>query len=178
MGDAGALTTNDPEIAARVRALGNYGSSQRYVNEVRGVNSRLDPLQAAILRTKLLYLDEWNARRSAIATLYRDCLPEAGIDLPFVPNWAESAWHLYVIQGDDRASLQESLTAAGVQTQIHYPIPPHLQGAYSDLRLGEGSFPQAERLAGRVLSLPIGPHLPRDQAERVIEAVRAWKQAL
>jgi dTDP-4-amino-4,6-dideoxygalactose transaminase len=178
MGDAGALTTNDPEIAARVRALGNYGSSQRYVNEVRGVNSRLDPLQAAILRTKLLYLDEWNARRSAIAALYRDCLPEAGIDLPFVPNWAESAWHLYVIQGDDRASLQESLTAAGVQTQIHYPIPPHLQGAYSDLRPGEGSFPQAERLAGRVLSLPIGPHLPRDQAERVIEAVRAWKQAL
>lgn len=172
MGDAGALTTNDPEIARRVRVLGNYGSAVRYVNEVKGVNSRLDPMQAAILRVKLGHLDAWNDRRGAIASLYGSALAEAGLELPFVPNWAEPVWHLYVVKAADRTAVQERLASAGVQTQIHYPIPPHLQEAYGELGKPRGSFPIAERLAETVLSLPIGPHLSQQQAERVVESLQ------
>jgi dTDP-4-amino-4,6-dideoxygalactose transaminase len=172
LGDAGAVTTNDPEIARRVRQLGNYGQSSRYVNDVKGVNSRLDPLQAAVLAVKLRYLDEWNERRRSIAGCYQDHLGDVvEIDLPTVPNWAEPAWHLFVIQTDDRDALAGRLNAAGVQTLIHYPIPPHLQRAYAELDLREGGFPIAERLASRVLSLPIGPHLSSDGAERIARLV-------
>lgn len=170
MGDAGAVTTNDPELAARVRMLGNYGSEVRYVNNVKGVNSRLDPLQAAILTVKLSRLDEWNDRRRTIASAYAAALSGAGIELPFVPNWAEPVWHLYVIQTADRQALQAKLDGK-VQTQIHYPIPPHLQKAYSELGLRRGSFPIAERLADRVLSLPIGPHLSAKDVELTIDAI-------
>jgi dTDP-4-amino-4,6-dideoxygalactose transaminase len=173
MGDAGALTTDDPEIARRVRTLGNYGSAKRYVNEVRGVNSRLDPIQAAVLAVKLRHLDDWNARRQGIAAFYLDRLAGTGLTLPHVPNWAEPAWHLFVVRSEARDGLAASLAEQDVQTVIHYPIPPHRQQAYADLGLGEGSFPIAERLAEQVLSLPIGPHLSMDQAERVVAAVRA-----
>jgi dTDP-4-amino-4,6-dideoxygalactose transaminase len=171
MGDAGAVTTDDPEIARRVRQIGNYGSTVRYVNEVKGVNSRLDPLQAAILAVKLRHLDEWNERRRAIAARYHDHLAGCGVELPGAPNWAEPVWHLFVIQADGRDTLADRLNALDVQTLIHYPIPPHLQRAYEDLQLAKGSFPIAERLAERVLSLPIGPHLSVDQAERVAQIV-------
>jgi dTDP-4-amino-4,6-dideoxygalactose transaminase len=172
LGDAGAVTTNDPEIADRVRRLGNYGSSVRYVNEVKGFNSRLDPIQASVLSVKLDHLDEWNERRRGIAVYYLVSLAGLGLELPFVPNWADPVWHLYVVQSAERDALRARLADAGVQTQIHYPIPPHLQDAYRDLELSEGSFPIAERLAARVLSLPIGPHLSHEQAERVADAVR------
>ena len=172
LGDAGALTTNDPEIAGRVRSLGNYGSSRRYVAEVKGVNSRLDPLQAAILSVKLPHLDDWNERRRAIAALYSERFTEAGLTLPTVPDWADPAWHLYVVQSDDRDRLQARLADAGVQTIVHYPFPPHRQQAYFDLNRPKGSFPIAERLADCVLSLPIGPHLSSEQAEQVVETVR------
>jgi dTDP-4-amino-4,6-dideoxygalactose transaminase len=174
LGDGGALTTNDPDIAARVRMLGNYGSRAKYVNEVKGVNSRLDPLQAAILAVKLRHLDRWNAARSQIAALYLDRLAGSGVVLPHVPNWADSAWHLFVVQAEDRQGLAAALEAGGVQTLVHYPIAPHRQQAYAELGLGAGSFPIAERLAEQVLSLPIGPHMRRDEAERVAEIAGRW----
>ncbi len=172
LGDGGAITTNDRELAARVRTLGNYGSAVRYVNDERGINSRLDPIQAAVLAVKLARLDPWNDRRRAIAAFYGDALADTGLILPHVPNWADPAWHLYVVQSNDRDRLAAKLSEAGVQTLIHYPIPPHRQQAYADLALGEGSLPIAERLAKNVLSLPIGPHLTMSDAEKVAEAVR------
>jgi dTDP-4-amino-4,6-dideoxygalactose transaminase len=171
LGDAGAVTTNDPALAERVRTLGNYGSAVRYVNDERGVNSRLDPVQAAVLGVKLARLEQWNERRRAIAAYYAEALAGTGLTLPHVPDWAEPAWHLYVVQSDERDRLAARLGEAGVQTLIHYPIPPHRQRAYADLGLPEGSLPIAERLATRVLSLPIGPHLGMKDAERVAEAV-------
>ena len=171
VGDAGAVTTNDPELAARIRMLGNYGSSQRYVNEVRGVNSRLDPIQAAILGVKLRHLDDWNDRRRDIAALYTSALADSGLTLPVVPDWAEPVWHQYVVQSDHRDAFAAGLGEAGIATLIHYPIPPHLQHAYADLALPRGSLPIAEHLAGRVLSLPMGPHLALEQAQQVVEAI-------
>ncbi len=174
IGDGGAITTDDAELAARVRRLGNYGSDVRYVNQERGVNSRLDPIQAAVLRAKIPMLDAYNDRRRAIADLYGDALGAcAGLRLPHVPNWADPAWHLYVIACTDRDRLAARLAEAGVQTLIHYPIPPHRQAAYADIGLAEGSLPIAEGLAKQVLSLPIGPHLGIDQARRVADALRA-----
>ncbi|MFC7537747.1 DegT/DnrJ/EryC1/StrS family aminotransferase [Sphingomonas sp. GCM10030256] len=173
LGDAGAVTTSDPELAARIRKLGNYGSSERYVHEVKGVNSRLDPLQAAVLSVKLRHLDKWNERRPTIASHYRDAMTSPAVELPFVPDCADPAWHLFVVQCDARDELQSRLAAAGTQTLIHYPVPPHRQTAYADLRLNSGSLPVAERLAARVLSLPIGPHLSHEGAERVASAINS-----
>ena len=173
LGDAGAVTTNDPDLAKRIRALGNYGSAVRYVNDERGVNSRLDPIQAAVLGVKLKRLDEYNERRRAIAAFYGEALADSGLILPHVPDWARPAWHLYVVQSQERDRLAARLGDAGVQTLIHYPIPAHRQQAYAGMGLGEGSLPIAEQLAARVLSLPIGPHLAMRDAERVAEAVRA-----
>nr|WP_314444348.1 DegT/DnrJ/EryC1/StrS family aminotransferase [uncultured Sphingomonas sp.] len=172
LGDGGAVTTDDPVLADRVRTLGNYGSHKRYVNEVRGVNSRLDPLQAAMLSVKLKHLDDWNARRTQTANVYLEQLADTPLALPQVPSWAEPSWHLFVIRSPDRDRLQASLAEAGVQTLIHYPIPPHRQQAYADLQLAPGSLPIAEQLAGEILSLPIGPHLTGEQAGQVVEAVR------
>lgn len=174
LGDGGAVTTDDPELAEKVRRLGNYGSSIRYVNQELGINSRLDPIHAAVLRVKLEKLDEWNARRRAIAVYYSAALADCdGLTLPHFPNWAEPAWHLYVVQSEDRDRLAARLTEAGVPTLIHYPIPPHRQQAYAAMGLAEGSLPIAERLAKTVLSLPIGPHLTMSDAEKVADAVRA-----
>ena len=173
MGDAGAVTTNDAEIARRTRQLGNYGSSERYIHDDRGVNSRLDPLQAAILATKLPYLDQWNERRRAVADRYSDALADCGVlKAPHVPNWAEPVWHLYVIQSADRDRLHSQLAKVGVQTLIHYPIPPHLQRAYQDLGHSPGAFPIAEELAASVLSLPMSPHMDNLAVEAVIASVR------
>ncbi len=125
LGDGGAVTTNDPEIADRLRVLRNYGSRVKYVNEVQGVNSRLDPLQAAILHVKLRHLDDWNARRAAIAAHYREGLAATGLILPHVPAWAEPVWHLFIVRHPQRDALQRHLHEAGIGTLIHYPIPPH-----------------------------------------------------
>jgi dTDP-4-amino-4,6-dideoxygalactose transaminase len=173
-GDAGAVTTDDPALAERVRVLGNYGSAVRYVNEVQGMNSRLDPVQAGILQVKLPQLDAWNARRAWIAARYLAELEGCGLVLPHVPEWAEPVWHLFVVHTPCRDELRAALAAEGIATQIHYPIPPHRQQAYADLGLGEGSFPIAERLAAETLSLPIGPHMPDEHVDRVIAAVCGW----
>jgi len=173
LGDAGAITTNDPELADRVRVLRNYGSRVKYVNEVKGFNSRLDPVQAASLRVKLRYLDEWNARRAEIAAHYTAELAGTGLMLPEVPDWAEPAWHLYVVQHAERDSLQKALRKDGIGTLIHYPIPPHLQKAYQDAGYAAGRFPIAENMANRVLSLPMGPQLDHAGVASAIVALKA-----
>lgn len=167
LGDAGAITTNRADLADRIRVLRNYGSREKYVNEVAGVNSRLDPLQAAVLRVKLRHLDEWNARRRAIAAAYADGLQDKGLTLPHVPDWAEPAWHLYVVRSANRDALQKRLADAGIGTLIHYPIPPHKQKAYADLQLAPDALPIASQLADEVLSLPMGPHLELARAGEV-----------
>lgn len=176
-GDGGAVTTDDAQLAERLRVLRNYGSRVKYVNLERGVNSRLDELQAAFLRAKLPRLDDWNTRRRRVAARYHDKLsgiPTLG--LPRAPQWAEPVWHLYVVRTlhgrQQRAALVAALDKAGIGSLIHYPIPPHLQEAYADLGLGKGSFPLAERLADSVLSLPIGAHMPEGAVDEVADVVR------
>ncbi len=172
LGDGGAVTTNDPEIADRIWVLRNYGSRVKYVNDVRGYNSRLDPIQAAVLKVKLERLDAWNARRAEIARTYSVELEGAGLGLPATPNWASPVWHLYVVRHPGRDALQAALAAGGIQTLIHYPIPPHRQLAYQDLRQPGEGLAIADRLAAEVLSLPIGPHQTAAQTQAVIQAVR------
>ena len=172
-GDAGAITTNDDALAEQLRVLRNYGSRVKYVNDVQGWNSRLDPLQAAVLRVKLAHLDDWNARRRAIAARYLDGLRDAGVALPEVPEWAEPAWHLFVVRSERRDALQARLGEAGIGTLIHYPLPPHRQQAYAELAFSADAFPIANRLADQLLSLPIGPHQPEAATAAVIDAVRA-----
>lgn len=171
MGDGGAVTTNDPSLAERIRVLRNYGSRVKYVNDVQGYNSRLDPIQAAILRVKLSHLDVWNARRTSIAQGYLQGLAATGLTLPVVPEWADSAWHLFVVQHPQRDSLHKSLAEAGIGTLIHYPIPPHLQQAYAGLGWKVGDFPIAEQMARQVLSLPIGPQLSTQEVAKVLNAL-------
>ena len=162
LGDAGAVTTNHAALAARVALLRNYGSRQKYVNEEAGVNSRLDPIQAAVLRVKLGVLNDWTARRRAVAAAYTEELRDSGLILPHVPDWAEPAWHLYVVRSPNRDALQAKLTEAGVGTLVHYPIPPHMQQAYAGMGIAPEAQPLARRLADEVLSLPMGPHLALD----------------
>ena len=170
--DAGAVTTNDAELADRVRTLRNYGSKKKYFNDVKGFNSRLDELQAAFLRVKLKKLDEWNERRRNVAALYLTELGGAvNLTLPLVPEWAEPIWHLFVVRHPKRDALQQKLAAADIGTLIHYPVPAHLSGAYADGKWKRHDFPIAEELAGTVLSLPIGPHLLNEQARFVAAEV-------
>jgi dTDP-4-amino-4,6-dideoxygalactose transaminase len=170
-GDGGAVTTNDPGIAKRIRLLRNYGSSVKYVNEVKGYNSRLDPLQAATLRVKLKYIDDWNSRRRAIAEIYLRLLATEIITLPYVPEWAEPVWHLFVVRHPQRDALQQGLAASGISTLIHYPIPPFEQAAYRTEGSSHSAFPIASQLAREVLSIPIGPHLMPSQVDATIDAL-------
>lgn len=173
IGDGGAVTTNDEVLAQRVKILRNYGSEVKYHNVVKGYNSRLDELQAALLRVKLSLLDEWNERRRDIAVRYlQDLTAIPALMLPFIPDWAEPVWHLFVVRHVQRDSIQAKLTETGVGTMIHYPIPPHLQPAYSELKLNEGDFPIAEQMAKEVLSLPMGPHLDGPGQQFVISAIK------
>lgn len=172
-GDAGAVTTNNDELAETIRALRNYGSHIKYVNRYKGFNSRLDELQAALLRVKLRHLDEWNARRSRVAEVYNQALVETELILPYVLEWAESIWHLYVVRSPERDAFQKQLADAGIGTLIHYPIPPHLQDAYKDLGYSQGAYPVTERMAQEVLSLPMGPHLNYADVEKIIGFILA-----
>lgn len=174
-GDAGAITTNDDELARQVRLLRNYGAREKYYNDVKGINSRLDEMQAALLGVRLRHLDEWNARRARIAAIYLEGLRDTELMLPQVAAGAEPAWHLFVVRSRQRDALQEHLKAQGVQTLIHYPVPPHLQQAYADLGLKEGTYPISEAIHREVVSLPMGPHLSVDNAHRVVEAVRSFR---
>jgi len=172
-GDAGAVTTNDAELADHVRALRNYGSKKKYHNDSQGYNSRMDELQAAFLRAKLKKLDEWNARRGAAAARYFSELGASpALKLPFVPEWADPVWHLFAVRHSRRNEFQNSLASAGIGTLIHYPIPPHLSGAYAQAAWKPGDFPLAEEIAKSELSLPIGPHLELQSQEIAIQAIR------
>ncbi len=175
-GDAGAVVSDDPDLIARVRRLRNYGSAVKHDHDVAGFNSRLDPLQAAFLRVRLGCLDEWNSRRASIAQAYFRGLAEIpDCILPHVSPSQQPSWHLFVIRHRERDHLREWLARAGVQTLIHYPVPPHLNGAYAPLGMLPGTLPQAERLAREVVSLPIGPHLDGAAVDRVIQAIAAYQ---
>jgi dTDP-4-amino-4,6-dideoxygalactose transaminase len=176
-GDAGAVTTDDAALADRVRVLRNYGSRERYLNEEQGLNSRLDPIQAAMLRVKLAHVDAWNDRRRTLAARYTRALAgSCDLVLPR-DDGAAHVWHLYVVRDPrDRDGLRDALGELGVSTQVHYPVPPHRSGAYADLALGP--FPVADRLAAEVLSLPIGPQLPAAAVDRVCDAVTEVRHAV
>jgi dTDP-4-amino-4,6-dideoxygalactose transaminase len=174
-GDAGAVTTDDAQVADRVRLLRNYGSRVKYHNDEKGLNSRLDPLQAAFLRVKLRHLHAWNARRRRAADRYLEGLASvADLDLPQTADGVSHVWHLFTVRCGDREGLRTALAAQGIGTLIHYPIPPHLSKAYAEAGYQRGAFPLAERIADTILSLPIGPHLTEADQDRVIGAVRAW----
>lgn len=171
LGDGGAVVTSDREVAERVRCLRNYGAREKYRHEALGVNSRLDELQAAFLRAKLRVLDDWNDRRRRAAARYAERLADAGVVLPAVPAWAEPVWHLFVIRIADRDRVRAALEAEGIDTGIHYPVPPHLQEAYQGLRHRAGSFPRAEALGREVLSLPLWPQITPVQQATVTTAL-------
>ncbi len=171
LGDAGAVTTNDDALADRIRSLRNYGSSVKYHNECKGFNSRLDELQAAILRIKLPHLDRWNAQRCEIAALYMQGIAGTCLTIPEIPNWAEPSWHLFVVRHSERNSFQKELASAGINTLIHYPIPPHLQPAYTELRFKRGAFSISESIHNTVVSLPIWPGMSKAQQQLVADAV-------
>ncbi len=173
--DAGAVTTDDAALADKLRTLRNYGSTLKYYHERIGINSRLDELQAAFLRVKLAKLNEWNARRQTVAHYYLNRLqrlPE--LVLPFVPAEIDPVWHLFVVRHPRRDELRRHLAGAGIGSLIHYPVPPHLSEAYSDLGHRRGSYPIAEEQSRTVLSLPIGPHLNREAQDHVIAAIRSF----
>jgi dTDP-3-amino-3,4,6-trideoxy-alpha-D-glucose transaminase len=173
IGEAGAVTTDDPEIDRRLRMLRNYGQQQRYVHEIVGVNSRLDELQAAFLRVQLARLEAGNEARRRLAARYGELLAGCpDLTLPTEANWGRHVYHLYVVRTPRRDGLQAALKAKGIETIVHYPLPPHRQPAFRDLGLGEGAFPLTERLAGEVLSLPLRPGLPSEALDEVAEAIR------
>jgi dTDP-4-amino-4,6-dideoxygalactose transaminase len=176
LGDAGALTTDDDDLADALRVLRNYGSRVRYIAEVRGFNSRLDEIQAAALRVKLRHLDRWNERRREIAARYLEGLRCTGLRLPCVPEWAEPVWHLFVVRHPRRDELQKALHEAGIGTIVHYPVPPHCQEAYRDLGYGEGAFPISEAIHREVLSLPLGPQLDDESVTFVINAITGFQR--
>lgn len=172
LGDGGAITTNNSDLAEKIRIYRNYGSPTKYVHELQGTNSRLDPIQAAVLRTKLPYLDEWNKRRSELASFYQTNLADLNLKLPEVPDWAQPSWHLYVVRSKQRNLLQARLKKQNIDTLIHYPTPPHMQAAYGNLGLAPERLPIARNIADEVLSLPIGPHLTQQKASIVAEKIR------
>jgi len=173
LGDGGAVTTNDDDLAATICRMRNYGSTRKYHHEVVGMNSRLDELQAAMLRVKLAVLDEWNERRRTVAGIYREKLEEF-VQLVETPPETVPAWHIFAIRTPERDALQQHLKNAGIQTMIHYPVPPHQQTAYAHLDYRAEAFPISKKLHDRVLSLPIGPHMTVEQVEYVADSIKRF----
>jgi dTDP-4-amino-4,6-dideoxygalactose transaminase len=172
-GEAGAVTTNNEGMARTMRMLRDHGQAQKYYHSLEGYNGRLDALQAGFLSVKLCHLADWNARRQDAARRYNQLLAEIdGVTTPHIPAESRSVYHLYVIRVEDRQALQKSLAAAGIGTGIHYPVPLHLQDAYRSLGYPEGSFPITERVASRILSLPMFPQLTAEQVDRVCSEVK------
>jgi dTDP-4-amino-4,6-dideoxygalactose transaminase len=177
-GDGGAVVTDQKDLAEKIKSLRNYGSTEKYKNDRVGFNSRLDELQAAFLRVKLKKLDEWNKQRKKIVQLYCDNLEQvADILLPEVPEWADCVWHQFVIRHPDRDKLQLNLLDNGIGSMIHYPIPPHMQKAYSSLWGGKVSLPLTEQLSREVLSLPIWPHMNEESIWNVCKVINAFMKA-
>jgi len=168
LGDGGAVTTNDADLAARIRMLGNYGSREKYHHIDRGFNSRLDELQAAMLRVKLRHLDEWNQARQDTAHKYLAGLDRACLGLPVIPEWIEPVWHQFVVKHSARDTLRAELGRQGIQTMVHYPTPPFLQPAYADFAASNHRLHVSAQIGGELLSLPMGPHLSSTDTQLVI----------
>ncbi len=173
LGDAGGVVTGDARLAARVRAIGNYGAEKKYVHDYMGVNSRLDAIQAAFLLVKLKHLDEWCAERRTIAGRYLAEINNPKIQLPVVKHGVP-VWHVFVVRCEERDRLQAYLEEHGIGTNIHYPIPMHEQKAFAGYRLPHGSFPIAEKLASTVLSIPMFNGMTQEEVSAVIEAVNRF----
>ena len=172
-GEAGAVTTNDPEVAEAVRKLRDHGQAAKYYHDIEGYNGRLDAIQAGILQAKLARLTEWNRQRRQIARQYAELLAEIdGLVVPFEPSWSWSIYHLYVVRVPDRDEMQNSLKDVGIGTGIHYPIPLHLQRAYHDLGYRNGDLPVTERVSAEIVSLPMYPQLTETQQAKVVDAVK------
>lgn len=173
-GDAGAVTCADPALADRINRLANHGRADKYLHDEEGYNYRLDALQAAILRVKLRHLRDWTEGRRRVAALYHDRLQKVdGVSTPFVPDWANPVWHLYVVRIEDRDRVFTAMREAGIDVGIHYPVPLHLQPAYQYLGYNKGDFPVSERVAGEILSLPIFPEMTETQVDRVVSTLRS-----
>jgi dTDP-4-amino-4,6-dideoxygalactose transaminase len=172
-GEAGAVTTNDEELARKVRMLRDHGQAQKYHHDIEGYNGRLDAIQAGILRIKLRHLTAWNEQRRESARRYRELLAPAAnaIGLPYEPAWAKAVYHLYVIRIQDRNNIQRQLAEENISTGIHYPIPLHLQKAYCGLHYQQGDFPMAEQVADEIMSLPMYPGLRYAQQCRVAQRI-------
>lgn len=172
-GEAGAVTTNDPEVARKIQMLRDHGQPQKYYHDIEGYNGRLDAIQAGILRLKLKHLEEWNQRRRECASGYREffsLLPDS-ITIPHEPSWSRAVYHLYVIRAEKRDQLKAHLAEAGIGTGIHYPIPLHFQKAYENLGYKAGDFPITEKVASEILSLPMYPQLGSEQQRQIVEKV-------
>ncbi len=177
-GEAGAVTTNDDDIAHKIKMLRDHGQAKKYYHDMEGYNGRLDSIQAGILRVKLRKLAEWNERRRQAAARYAELFLEAGSNevLPFEPTWAKGVYHLYVIRVQDREGVMACLADAGIGTGIHYPVPLHLQKAYQSLRYAEGAFPVTEQFSSQILSLPMFPQLTAEQQSRVVKTLMTFDQ--
>lgn len=173
LGDAGAVTTNDLEVARIVRTLANYGSNKKYVFDFQGLNSRLDEMQAAILKIKLDHIEECNEHRREVARKYIQGIKHENIILPQIEDWAAHVFHIFTIRSPYRDQLQENLMNHGIQTMIHYPIPPHKQGCYTSWN--NLSLPVTELIHREELSLPMSPVIPFEEVEQVISAINTWK---
>jgi len=175
-GEAGAVTTNDPSLANKIKMLRDHGQARKYHHDVEGYNGRLDAIQAGILHTKLGHLAKWNFQRRDHAAEYHRLLTiaDCGVTPPHQPAWSKPVYHLYVVRAEDREGLMNHLKKANIGTGIHYPIPLHLQNAYASLNYGQGDFPRAERVAAEIVSLPMFPQLTADQQARVVEEIRTF----
>lgn len=175
-GDGGMVVTNNDEAAETMRMFRNYGQSQKYHHEIKGYNRRLDTVQAAVLRIKLRYIDDWNAARNRHAAYYTEKLAETGFVLPVVAEHSESIWHLFVIRTNKREQLMAYLNERGISSGIHYPIPIHMQNAYSEMNHLKGQFPLTEQYASEIVSLPMFPELTIEQLDYVIDALKVFDQ--
>jgi dTDP-4-amino-4,6-dideoxygalactose transaminase len=176
-GEAGAITTDDHDLAATARMLRDHGQSKKYYHDIEGYNGRLDAIQAGLLTAKLAHLGGWNELRRVCARRYDHLLSDVDeIEVPYEAPYSKSVYHLYVVRTDDREGLQKYLGDNGVSTGLHYPVPLHLQKAYAHLGFRQGDFPVSERLAKRILSLPMYPGLTEAQQEYVVEKIKEWKK--
>lgn len=173
MGDGGCVTTNDDELAAKIRAIANYGSDRKYHHIYKGINSRLDEIQAAILDVKLPYLDKDNERRREISKYYRENIKNPNLILPDVKDENAHVWHIFAVRTENRDELQKHLEANNIQTNIHYPTPPHKQGAYSEWK--DEKFPISEEIHRTIISLPISPVMTNEEVQKVVEVINGWK---
>jgi dTDP-4-amino-4,6-dideoxygalactose transaminase len=175
-GEAGAVTTNDAELAQKIRMLRDHGQNRKYYHEVEGYNGRIDAIQAGILSVKLKHLPEWTERRQSAAAGYRDLFTEADAAqlAPYEPEWSKAVYHLYVIRVPDRERFMRHMGEAGIGTAIHYPVPLHLQKAYGTLEYRPGDFPVAEKVAPEIVSLPMFPGLGAEEQARVAEGLMRY----